>query len=166
MDNGEVRIDRMFSMRKIGQIGQVDRKCIVSGGMLTLLALLLVACGNGSTMTPARSLSVQIVESDFHISSSLKRFTPGVTYHFIIRNNGHTAHEFMLMPLAMSTMDGMSISDMDQMSLADVGAIIPGQVRTLDYTIPASVAGSQLQFACHYPGHYQAGMSLNVTVSA
>ena len=154
----------MFSMRKAAQVG---RKRIVSGGMLTLLALLLVACGNGaSTMTPARSLNVQIVESDFHISSSVKTFIPGVTYHFIIRNNGHTVHEFMLMPLAMSTMDGMSMSDMDQMSLADVGAIVPGQVRTLDYTIPASVAGSQLQFACHYPGHYQAGMSLNVTVTA
>ncbi len=130
-----------------------------------LFLFLLAACGAGSGNV-VRGVPVQIVESDFHITSSVTTFIPGVTYYFIIENTGHTVHEFMILPTALSTMDGMSMNDMDRMSLAGVGDIAPSQTKTLDLTMPASVAGSQLQFACHYPGHYQAGMSLNVTVAA
>ena len=142
-------------------------KLAVPVGLLVLLALLLSACGeSGSNPGHIGSRQVQIAENDFRITSSVKTFIPDVSYHFIVKNNGRIAHEFMIMPMAMSNMDGMSMDDMDHMSLAAVEDIAPGQVKTLDLTIPATLAGTQLQFACHYPGHYGAGMSLNVAVNA
>ena len=146
---------------------KICKKRVASACVLALLIMLLAACaGSIGNMGHVGGVPVQISENDFRITSSIKTFAPSMKYHFIIRNNGHTTHEFMIMPLAMSRMDGMSMNDMDQMSLADVEGIAPGQAKTLDFTIPASAAGAQLQFACHYPGHYEAGMSLNVAVNA
>ncbi len=133
--------------------------------MLGTLLVLLAACGiGGGHAIHTDTRQVRVAESDFRIASSLKTFSTGVTYHFVIRNHGRTMHEFMITPLTLSTMNGMSMSDIDQMSLAKVENIAPGHVKILDYTFPASTTGSRLQFACHYPGHYEAGMSLNVAV--
>jgi uncharacterized cupredoxin-like copper-binding protein len=131
---------------------------------LLLLCVLLAGCSTNSGHSVVRQ--VQISEDDFHIRSSLTVFEAGIPYHFVIKNDGRMSHEFMITPLTLSTMNGMSMSDMDQLSLADVVEIAPGQTRELDYTFPRSTAGTHLQFACHYPGHYESGMSLNVLVQA
>lgn len=137
------------------------------GGAFMLLLLLLVACGESSgTMVHANTRQVQISESDFQISSSVTTFIPGVPYHFVVTNNGHVEHELMLMPENMDTMNGLTMHSMDQMALLEVRHLAPGQTKTLDYTFPVSTMGTHLQFSCHYPGHYQAGMSLNVTVAS
>lgn len=133
--------------------------------MLILLALLVTACTmRSSHVVQTDSRQVRIIEDDFRITSSLTTFTPGVPYHFTIKNTGHTMHEFMITPLTLSTMNGMSMSDMDQLSLADVRNIAPSRTRMLTYTFPLTTVGTRLQFACHYPGHYESGMSLNVIV--
>ncbi|HVU68469.1 MAG TPA: hypothetical protein VHD63_15125 [Ktedonobacteraceae bacterium] len=133
--------------------------------VLPLCCMLFTACSTHSSHALNSSIrQVQIREDDFHIRSSSTVFAHDVPYHFVIKNDGHTPHEFMITPLTLSTMNGMSMSDMDQLSLADVMQIAPGQTRTLDYTFPRSTAGTHLQFACHYPGHYEAGMSLNILI--
>ena len=137
------------------------------GGILVLLLVLLAACsGAGGESTASGSRQVQVTETDFKITSSITTFTAGTAYHFVITNAGHTAHEFMIMPSDMGTMRGMSMGDMDQMALAKVENITPGQTRTLDYTFSSSATRSHPQFACYYPGHYEAGMKLDVTVNA
>ncbi len=137
------------------------------GGILVLLLVLLAACsGAGGESTPSGSRQVQVTETDFKIASSVTTFTASTAYHFVITNAGRTAHEFMIMPSDMGSMPGMSMGDMDKMALAKVENITPGQTRTLDYTFPANTAGSHPQFACYYPGHYEAGMKLDVTVNA
>lgn len=152
---------------------KVLKRCLMVSFLLAMLMTLLAACDSirGQTVYSSQKIhpnarQVQITENDFHIFSSLKAFTPGLRYHFIIRNTGHTMHEFMITPLTLSTLNGMSMNDMDHISLADVRNIAPGHTRTLDYTFPASTAGTRLQFACHYPGHYEAGMRLNVLVKS
>lgn len=152
---------------------KVLKRCLMVSFSLTLLMTLLTACKgiSGKTVHSSQrghlnSRQVQITENDFHISSSLKTFTPGLRYHFIIRNTGRTVHEFMITPLTLSTLNGMSMNDMDHISLADVRNIPPGHTRTLDYTFPASTVGTRLQFSCHYPGHYEAGMKLNIAVKS
>jgi uncharacterized cupredoxin-like copper-binding protein len=133
-----------------------------------LLVLVLAACGGatGSTSSSGSRTPVQVTETDFKIASSVRTFTPGTSYHFVVTNNGQTVHEFMIMPQGMGNMGGMSMGDMDSMALAKVDNIASGQTKTLDYTFPSSVAGSHPQFGCYYPGHYEAGMKLDVTVNS
>ncbi len=138
------------------------------GFVFILSVLLLAACGgNGGSPTSSTSTAkpVQITETDFKIASSIINFTPGTAYHFEVTNNGRSTHEFMIMPSSMN-MGGMPMGDMDKMALAKGDNIAPGQTVTLDYTFPSSTAKSHPQFACYYPGHYEAGMHLNVNVNS
>lgn len=131
------------------------------GILCLLLLILLPACG-GTTYNAIGSQRVQIKLSEYKIDTSLMSFVPGKPYHFMIRNTGKTAHEFMIMPKAEGSMSSMSMGDM--MDLAKVDTIAPGQMKTFDYIFPSSTAGSHPQFACYYPGHYEAGMKHDVTV--
>lgn len=134
------------------------------GVLLGLVLVLVTACGGGSSSSGGQQ--VQVTETDYHIASSVTSFTPGTPYHFVITNNGQTAHEFMIMPKSEGSMNGMSMGDMDALALANMQNIAPGQTVTLDYTFPASTAGSHPEFACYQPGHYEAGMKLGVTVGS
>lgn len=131
-----------------------------------LLVLVLAACGGstGRTSSSGSRTPVQVTETDFKIASSVTTFTPGTSYHFVVKNLGNIAHEFMMMPKAEGSMSGMPMGNMDSMALAKVDNIVPGQSKTLDYTFPSSATGSHPQFACYYPGHYEAGMKLDVIV--
>jgi uncharacterized cupredoxin-like copper-binding protein len=138
---------------------------LMFGMVLVLFVLLLTACGGAGGTTSSGAQQVQVTETDFKIASSVTTFTPGTSYHFVVINNGHTAHEFMIMPKAEGSMSGMSMSNMDSMALAKVDNIAPRQMKMLEYTFPSNAADSHPQLACYYPGHYEAGMKLNVTVN-
>jgi plastocyanin len=91
---------------------------------------------------PAGPVDVIITLSEFKVESSLTTFQAGVPYHFIITNKGAIAHE----------------ANIANLNAAEIPV---GATKTLDVTFPQ--AGPQ-EFACHLPGHYQAGMKLPVTV--
>jgi uncharacterized cupredoxin-like copper-binding protein len=132
-----------------------------------LLGLVLAAC-DGSTGHPSSSSgphTVQITEADYTIASSQTRFSAGTPYHFVVTNQGQTAHELMILPRSEGAMPDMPMSEMDQLALARVENIAPGQTVSLDYTFPNTTKGSHPQFACYYPGHYEAGMKLDVAVN-
>src|SRR5260370_33261515 len=134
--------------------------------LLVAVVFFVTACsgaGNAAgSLEHARSQAVQITETDFRISSSVTSFSPGQIYHFIVTNQGKTAHEFMIMPRSESSMNGMSsMEKMDAMALVKLGNMNPGETRTLDYAFPLSSANSRLEFVCYLPGHYEAGMKLD-----
>jgi uncharacterized cupredoxin-like copper-binding protein len=127
---------------------------VIPGLFVLLLTVLLAACG-GTTGSPPNQVNVTL--SEFKIQSSQTNFTPGTTYHFVVTNNGHTNHEFMV----MQPMSGaMSMGQMDSMALyrVDASQLPPGASKSFEYTFPASAAKQPLEFACHLPGHYEAGM--------
>ena len=137
--------------------------------LLSLLALilLLAACGGSSSPSPNTVVTtVQVKETEFAITSSLTSFSTGTPYHFVVTNMGKTTHEFMIMPRPMGAMSGTSMDDMDHMALASISNVNPGETKTLDYTFPSSTAGSHPEFACYLPGHYEAGMKRDVTVTS
>src|SRR6266702_6202566 len=108
-----------------------------------VLLFVLTACGGAGGNTPTSGQqSVQVNENDFKIASSVTTFSPGRTYHFVVMNNGQTAHEFMIMPKAEGSMSGMPMGNTDSMALAKVNTIAPGQTKSLDHTFPSSAAGS------------------------
>jgi uncharacterized cupredoxin-like copper-binding protein len=136
-------------------------------GLFAILLLLLAACGgNNGNATTSGAVSVQVNETDFKIASSVTSFTPGTAYHFVVTNNGKTAHEFMILPQSEGSMSSMSMGDMDSMALATIETINPGETKTVDYTFSSSAANSRPEFACYLPGHYEAGMKLDVTVQS
>ncbi|GAC1507489.1 MAG: hypothetical protein NVS2B12_22500 [Ktedonobacteraceae bacterium] len=148
------------------------KRTFVLGFVLVPLILLFAACSRSGDSTTSSGTTasgatvVQVNESDYNIVSATTTFTPGKSYHFEVKNNGNTVHEFMIMPKSGGNMSGMAMGDMDKMSLAKVENIAPGQTMTLDYTFPSSTAGSHPEFACYYPGHYEAGMKQEVSMSA
>jgi uncharacterized cupredoxin-like copper-binding protein len=137
--------------------------------VVLILAVVLgsfAGCGYVSSVPPSGSGSVQTVRvtlADFKIHSSLTTFKVGTTYHFVVKNSGHTDHEWMLAPPMMSN---MPMEQMHNMALMHVDMVHPGQTETMDYTfhqMPMTQQGS-LEMACHFTGHYEAGMKLPITV--
>ena len=132
-------------------------------GVLILAVLFLTACG-----AQGNSNNVTIALTEFGIESSQTYFEVGVPYHFIVTNNGAVEHEIMLMaPLTEDQMKmNMDMAEMDKMALAHVEAsdLQPGSTAEFDYTFTEPAPAGSLEFACHIPGHYEAGMELPITV--
>lgn len=130
--------------------------------VLTLFVVVLAACGSSSS--PSGSQEVQVTLSEYKLTSSLTTFTPGTSYHFVVTNQGQVPHEFMIMPMGMN-MGGMSMDEMHKIALHMIDNVAPGETKTFDYTFASSMMGQNFEFACHLPGHYEAGMKLPITVS-
>ena len=126
-----------------------------------LLLTVLTACGGSGS-----SNQVNVSLSDFKIQSSQTTFTAGKTYHFVVTNNGQTNHEFMVMqPMSSSQ---MPMGEMDKMALyhIDQSQLPPGASKSFDFTFPSSQVQKSLEFSCHLPGHYEAGMHLPIVVTS
>jgi uncharacterized cupredoxin-like copper-binding protein len=137
------------------------------GLFFVLLLLVFVGCGRDGITTssgsPTGTRDVQVTLTDFKVSSSMTTFSAGTPYHFVVKNDGKTAHEFMVMqPMAMGN---MPMGQMDKMAYTSIGTLNPGEIKSVDYTFASSVAGKSIEFSCHLPGHYEAGMKLPITVT-
>jgi len=133
------------------------------GVLIVVAVLLLAACGAQSG-----SNDVTITLTDFGIESSRTSFKVGVPYHFTVTNKGAVEHEIMLMaPLTEDQMMmNMDMEEMDAMALAHVEAdeLQAGDTAGFDYTFTEPAPAGTLEFSCHIPGHYEAGMKLPITV--
>lgn len=125
--------------------------------------LLLTACSSKQNTTT--STEVQITLTDFAIQSTRTEFQSGVTYHFVVTNKGQVPHELMIMP-PVEMHAGMSMEGMDEMALATVNQekLPPGATYSFDFTFTEPAPAGKLEFACHLPGHYEAGMKWDISV--
>lgn len=131
--------------------------------VLVLAGLLVTACGG------AKTIEVKITLNEFGIESSTTDFQKGVPYHFVVTNKGTVEHEMMIMPPVMLDATGMAMDmgEMDKMALVMIEAsdLPAGATAAFDYTFTESASDGNLEFACHTPGHYEAGMKLPITVN-
>lgn len=109
---------------------------------------------------------MKVTLTDFGVISSSTQFSAGTPYTFTITNEGQVPHEFMFIPPVMTGMADMHGEATHNTALVEVdeSQLPPGATYTLTYTFPASAAGTDLEIACHTPGHYEAGMRLPITV--
>ncbi len=122
---------------------------------VAMVALTLAACaGSASGAAANTSAPVQITLSEFKIDSSLTSFAVNTPYHFVIKNTGSVAHEWMIMPRGETDVSK---------ALVKVGQdqLAPGATVTQDFTFAKP---GEYELACHVPGHYEAGMKLEIVV--
>lgn len=133
--------------------------------VLAAVSLLLTACGGQQS---AKTTEVTIRLTEFGIQSSLTEFQTGVPYHFVVTNAGVVEHEFMIMPPLMVDQMGMAMDmgELDEMALAMIPAsdLPAGKTSSFDYTFIQAAPNGTLEFSCHTPGHYEAGMKLPIVV--
>ena len=130
--------------------------------VLVLAGLVLTACGG------SKATEVKITLKEFGIESSMTDFQTGISYHFVVTNEGTVEHEIMIMPPVKPDAMGMSMDmgEMDKMALVMIEAsdLPAGATASFDYSFTESAPDGSLEFACHTPGHYEAGMKLPITV--
>ena len=124
----------------------------------------LAACGGSAATTSNQPVDVQVNLTDFKIDSSLTTFKVGVPYHFVVKNNGAVAHELDILP---PSTEQLTPDQVTQTSLARIGGdqLPAGGSATLDYTFTQAYPSGALEFACHLPGHYDAGMHTAIEVT-
>ena len=83
----------------------------------------------------------------------VRRGRLGVPFTFVVTTMGPTVHEFLVGPAADVAADTAGTPEIE-----DVGMM---QTRSVTYTFTGS---GPFAFACHAPGHYEAGMTGTITV--
>ena len=128
---------------------------IVSWVAYAIAALTLAACASSASGAAANTPApVQISLSEFKVDSSLTTFAVNTPYHFVIKNAGTVAHEWMIMPRGET--------DASKALIAVGQDKLPaGATVTQDYTFTQP---GDYELACHLAGHYEAGMKLDIVV--
>jgi uncharacterized cupredoxin-like copper-binding protein len=141
---------------------------------LSLLTLILVACGSSEPATTTTSegtsagngtstpQEVRVVMGEMYFKPTLTTFKVGQPYKFVLINEGKEPHEFTIAPPRKA---GQGEKDEDAASLLDVDQLAGGQSRTLDvFTFKKPAPAGTLEFECSYPGHYEGGMHTPIIV--
>jgi uncharacterized cupredoxin-like copper-binding protein len=121
---------------------------------LVATALLVAACGSAGGQSNGSSTEVQITLSEFKIESPQTTFTTGTPYRFVIKNEGTISHDWAIMPRG-ATDESQALAQVDESQLP------PGATVTQEFTFTQA---GDFEFACHVPGHYEAGMLLPISV--
>lgn len=104
------------------------------------------------------------------LSATDIKFTPtqimvaaGETVKFEIANNGKLDHEFILGSAEEQVEHDKEMAAMAGMKMTHFNGVIvaPGKTETLIWTFTKT---GTLQYACHVPGHYAAGMVGQLTI--
>jgi uncharacterized cupredoxin-like copper-binding protein len=88
----------------------------------------------------------------------------GVTVRFVVTNPGQATHEFTIGDVAMQQEHADAMAHMPTGMAHDLPNSItlqPGETKELTWRFGHA---GQLEYGCHEPGHYEAGMRGRITV--
>jgi Cu+-exporting ATPase len=93
---------------------------------------------------------------------------PGETVAFTVTNTGQLKHEFLIGDATAQAEHDQEMAQGEEEAMGmdgeqNVVDLAPGETQTLVYTFGPS---GTLLYGCHEPGHYAAGMSGTITISA
>ena len=116
-----------------------------------------------SMATPsAEPVCVGVIVDDFVVRSQRTTFRVGETYIFAVGNEGAAVHEFVIEPAGAD--DAPLEAEVNgKKQESEVEDIAPGETGELEWTFTEP---GRYQFACHIPGHVEAGMVIAVEVVA
>lgn len=80
----------------------------------------------------------------------------GETIRFVLTNSGTVVHEFQVGPA-----DKVAADDVDGKIVVEQDALDAGSTHAVDYTFDGT---GPFAFACHEPGHYEAGMKGDIII--
>lgn len=144
------------------------------------IALLLVLSLPGITMANTEDFSFGHVGTSAKADRTVKLVTldamqftpdtlhvrPGETVRFIVTNKGKLTHEFIIGDAREQAEHEQEMQKMPSMDMPNEpnGIMLkPGQTKTLIWTFGQ---GGEVEFACHVPGHFAAGMVGKILVNA
>lgn len=110
----------------------------------------------------ARTISVEAFDMAFDPETI--SVEPGEVVTFEVTNTGEAVHEFFLGDNAMQEEHAEEMADMGSGMAHDEPYSIrldPGQTKELTWRF---AEGGEVEFACHEPGHYEAGMHGQISV--
>jgi uncharacterized cupredoxin-like copper-binding protein len=109
-----------------------------------------------------RTIAVDAFDMAFDPASISVEAGEAVTFE--VTNTGEAVHEFFLGDSAMQQQHAEEMADMDPEMAHDEPYSIrlqPGETKELTWRFADS---GEVEFACHEPGHYQAGMHGQISV--
>ncbi len=149
----------------------IERHTITIAMTLLALAIVIIVAlatrPSGGITVPRGSRVLRVDERDFHIEFPSTTLTAG-NYLFVDTNHGASAHELVMWKTSARAdrlpldKDGRVNEDSSALeSVLDSGSSLrPGETRILTATLEPG----HYVLVCNLPGHYRAGMHLNITV--
>jgi len=140
--------------------------------ILAVFAAILVACGDDAAPTTAagdaETVTVHVTANEFGFVSDVTTFKVGVSYHFVVVDEGQIEHEMMVIDKSAEMSGDMDMDAMHHLAigLVDEEELQPGATGETDIVFTSEDIGKPIELACHLPGHYEAGMHLDITVTA
>jgi uncharacterized cupredoxin-like copper-binding protein len=133
---------------------------------IALLALAGAACSQANAEGRSHlTVEVTIHHSTFRPSSFT--FPRGTSVTFVIRNTDPIEHEFIVGDQAVQYYMEHTAHPRHDGSVPGQISVPPGTTRTTTYTFTdVTHRPSDMEFACHLPGHFRYGMHGPVTVTA
>jgi uncharacterized cupredoxin-like copper-binding protein len=110
--------------------------------------------------------TIRIITLDISMDKTRLEVRAGETVSFIVTNNGQLAHEFIIGDAREQVEHEQEMQQMAGMDMPDETngiTLKPGQTKTLIWTFGQK---GEVEFACHVPGHYSAGMVGKIFVGA
>lgn len=150
------------------------RRLLVIAGF-TALTLLVAACSesressstrtSGATAAPAGTRTVAVAMQDIKFGQTTLTVKAGETIHFRFTNTGKIAHDAFIgdTDAQMEHEDEMAhMGDTSAHAMGEAAVTVqPGAAAELSYTFTTP---GTYEVGCHQPGHYGAGMKIEVTV--
>ncbi len=149
-----------------------DRKTKLAGMALLLLFTLpvsapILAATFGHPGKAAQvDRTIKITALDFRFDKTKLHVRAGETVRFIVINKGQLAHEFIIGDAQEQAEHEQKMQKMRGLDMPNEpnGIMLkPGQTKTLIWTFEQ---GGEVEFACHVPGHFIAGMVGKIFVNA
>lgn len=135
-------------------------KPVFGVALFVLSSAFALACsssggGGGAAGGGSAAQEVKATTTEFKFDGAPATLKSGQSYKFTVTNSGTVAHEFMIMPRGV-TDHSKALLSITEAELA------PGKTVTKEATLSQK---GDFEIACHVPGHYEAGMHSNVTIS-